>query len=128
MTADVPGDSAPADPPSDVAYDDAFTRLEKEMIAVKGAIGGVSDQIDDAATDIGAVAQDEAKQGLKHVSSHVDSIVAEASGRAGAVAKTARMEASSLGDTLEDVIRERPLPMAAIALGLGFLVGVAWRR
>jgi hypothetical protein len=38
------------------------------------------------------------------------------------------MEASSIGDTLEDVIRERPLPMAAIALGLGFLVGVAWRR
>jgi ElaB/YqjD/DUF883 family membrane-anchored ribosome-binding protein len=126
MTADVPGDSVP-DPPSDVAYDDAFTRLEKEMIAVKGAIGALSEQ-GDAAADVGAVAQDEAKRGLKHVSSHVDSINADASGRAGAVAKTPQIEASSLGDTLEEIIRERPLPMAAIALGLGFLVGVTWRR
>ena len=37
-----------------------------------------------------------------------------------------KWEASSIGDTLEDVIRERPLSMAAIALGLGFLVGVTW--
>jgi ElaB/YqjD/DUF883 family membrane-anchored ribosome-binding protein len=130
MTADVPGDSAPADPPSDVANDDddAFTRLENEMIAMKGAIGGLSNQIGDAATGIGAVGQDEAEPGLKHARSHVDSIVSDASGRVGAVAETARTEASSIGDTLEDVIRERPLPMAAIALGLGFLVGVTWRR
>lgn len=128
MTEEFPDDSAPADPPSDVANDDAFTRLEKEMIAMKNAIGGLSDQIADAASDIGAVAQDQARRGLKHARSHVDSIVNDASGRVGEIAKTARMEASSIGETLEDVIRERPLSMTAIALGLGFLVGVTWRR
>jgi ElaB/YqjD/DUF883 family membrane-anchored ribosome-binding protein len=127
MTGDFTGDSAPADPPPEVGNDDAFTRLEKEMIAMKNAVGGLSDQIA-AATDIGAVAQDQAKRGLKHARAHVDSIVADASGRVGAVARTAQMEAASIGDTLEDVIRERPLSMAAIALGLGFLVGVTWRR
>ena len=126
MTADFPGDSAPDDPPRDVANDDAFTRLEKEMIAMKNAIGGLSDQIADAANDIGTVAQDQAKQSLKHARAHVDSMVAEASDRVGAIA--AQMEASSIGDTLEDVIRERPLSIVAIALGLGFLIGVTWRR
>jgi ElaB/YqjD/DUF883 family membrane-anchored ribosome-binding protein len=128
MTADFSGDSAPADPPPEVANDDAFTRLEKEMTAMKNAIGGLSDQIADAASDIGAVAQDQAKRGLKHARAHVDSMVADASGRVGAIARTAQMEASSIGDTLEDVIRERPLSIVAIALGLGFLVGVTWRR
>jgi hypothetical protein len=33
------------------------------MIALKNAIGGLSDQIADAASDIGAVAQDQAKRG-----------------------------------------------------------------
>src|SRR5271156_6945946 len=105
MTADFPGDSAPDDPPRDVA-NDAFTRLEKEMIAMKNAIGGLSDQIADAANDIGTVAQDQAKRGLKHARAHVDSMVADASDRVGAIARTAQMEASSIGDTLEDVIRE----------------------
>jgi ElaB/YqjD/DUF883 family membrane-anchored ribosome-binding protein len=128
MPAEFPGDSAPADPPSDVANDDAFTRLEKEMMAMKNAIGGLSDQIADAASDIGAVAQDEAERGLKHARANVDAVVADASDRAGAIARTAQMEASSIGDTLEDVIRERPLSTVAIALGLGFLVGATWRR
>ena len=40
MTAEFSGDAAPADPPPEVANDDAFTRLEKEMTAMKNAIGG----------------------------------------------------------------------------------------
>jgi ElaB/YqjD/DUF883 family membrane-anchored ribosome-binding protein len=128
MPAEFPGGSAPADSPSDVANDDAFTRLEKEMMAMKNAIGGLSDQIADAASDIGAVAQDQAKRGLKHARANVDAVVADASDRAGAIARTAQMEASSIGDALEDVIRERPLSTVAIALGLGFLVGATWRR
>jgi ElaB/YqjD/DUF883 family membrane-anchored ribosome-binding protein len=129
MTAEFSGDPAPDDPPRDAANDDAFARLEKEMMAMKNAIGGLSGQIAEAASDIGAAAQDQAKRGLNHARAHGDPIAAaDASGRVGAIARTAQMEASSIGETLEDVIRERPLSMAAIALGLGFLLGVAWRR
>jgi ElaB/YqjD/DUF883 family membrane-anchored ribosome-binding protein len=128
MTAELPPETGPPDPPPGGENDDAFTRLEKEMIAMKNAIGGLSDQIADAASDIGAVAQDQAKRGLRHARANVDSMVADASDRVGAVASAAQLQASSIADTLEDVIRERPLSTVGLALGLGFLIGVTWRR
>jgi hypothetical protein len=51
--------------------DDAFARLEKEMANMRDAIGGLSDQISDAASDIGSVAQ--ARPGLKHARANVGS-------------------------------------------------------
>ena len=36
--------------------------------------------------------------------------------------------AYSIEETLEDVITQRPLATVGIALGLGFLIGVTWRR
>jgi ElaB/YqjD/DUF883 family membrane-anchored ribosome-binding protein len=128
MTAELPPEAGPPDTPPGGGNDDAFTRLEKEMIAMKNAIGGLSNQIADAASDIGAVAQDQAKRGLRHARTNVDSMVADASDRVGAVASAAQLQASSIADTLEDVIRERPLSTVGLALGLGFLIGVTWRR
>jgi ElaB/YqjD/DUF883 family membrane-anchored ribosome-binding protein len=127
MTAEFAG-AAPPDVAPDVANDDAFTRLEKEMAAMKDAIGGLSNQIAGAAGDIGAVAQEQAKRGLKHARANVDSMVADASNRMSAVANVAQSQAASIGETLEDVIRERPLSTLALAVGLGFFIGVTWRR
>jgi ElaB/YqjD/DUF883 family membrane-anchored ribosome-binding protein len=36
--------------------------------------------------------------------------------------------ATSMEETLENVITERPLATVGLALGLGFLIGVTWRR
>jgi predicted PurR-regulated permease PerM len=36
--------------------------------------------------------------------------------------------ATSIEDTLEDVIVQRPLATVGLALGVGFLIGVTWRR
>jgi ElaB/YqjD/DUF883 family membrane-anchored ribosome-binding protein len=36
--------------------------------------------------------------------------------------------ASSIEETLEDVIAHRPLATVGLALGLGFLIGATWRR
>ena len=119
MTAEFPPDAAADDPAPDLANDEAFARLEKEMSEMKNAIGNLSDQIADAATDIGAVAQNQARRGLKNARSHVNSMVSDASDRVGAVASAAQTQASSIGDTLQDIIEERPLSTVALALGLG---------
>lgn len=95
---------------------------------MKNATGGLSDQIADAASDIGTVAQEQAKQGLRHARANMGSMVSDASDRLGVVADQAQSQASSLGNTLEDAIQERPLSSVALALGLGFLAGVIWRR
>jgi len=95
---------------------------------MKNAIGELSHQVADAASDLGAVAQEQARRGLKHARANVDSMVADASNRVSAVANVAQSQVAPIEETLEDVIRERPLSTVALALGLGFLVGVTWRR
>ena len=54
--------------------------------------------------------------------------MSDASDRAGEVANAAQDAVSSVGDTLADVIQERPVATLAFAVGLGFLIGVTWRR
>ena len=108
--------------------DKAYAGLEKDLTAVKNDIAHLSQQISDAVSALSAVAQTQTRRGLRRARSNVDSIVSDASGRAGVVANAAQDAASSIGDILADVIEERPVATVAMALGLGFLIGVTWRR
>ena len=127
MTSDFPSGAERSNETRNTG-DDAFARLEKEMANMRDAIGGLSDQISDAASDIGAVAQEQARRGMKHARANMGSMVNDASDRLGVVANRAQSQASSLGDSLEDAVQERPLATLALAIGLGFLAGVIWRR
>ena len=108
--------------------DKAYARLEKDLTAVKNDIAHLSQRVSEAVNALGAVAQRQARRGLRNARANVDSVMSDASDRAGAVANAAQDAASSVGDTLADVIDERPVATLAFALGLGFLIGVTWRR
>ena len=110
------------------ADDKAYARLEKDLTAVKNDIADLSQKVSDAVNALGVVAQSQARRGLRNARANVDSLVSDASDRAGAVVNSAQDAASSVGDTLADVIEERPVATLAFAFGLGFLVGVTWRR
>ena len=128
MTPDFPSDAERSNGARGAGDDSAFARLEKEMANMRDTIGGLSDQISDAASDIGAVAQEHARRGLKHARANMQSMADDASDRLGVVADRAQSHAVSLGDSLGDAIQERPLSTLALALGLGFLAGVILRR
>jgi ElaB/YqjD/DUF883 family membrane-anchored ribosome-binding protein len=128
MTSDFPSDAERSNGARGAGDDNAFARLEKEMANMRDAIGDLSDQISDAASDIGAVAQEQGKRVLKHARVNIGSMANDASDRLGVVADRAQSQAASLGDALEDAIQKRPLSTLALALGLGFLAGVIWRR
>jgi ElaB/YqjD/DUF883 family membrane-anchored ribosome-binding protein len=110
------------------ADDKAYARLEKDLTAVKNDIARLSQQISEAVNALGAVAQGQARRGLRNARAKVDSVMSDASDGASVVASAAQDAASSVGETLEDVIEERPVATLAFALGLGFLIGVTWRR
>ena len=59
---------------------------------------------------------------------NVDSAVDDLSERGSAAMDAAQDTAHSIEETLEDLIQERPLATVGLALGLGFLIGAAWRR
>jgi ElaB/YqjD/DUF883 family membrane-anchored ribosome-binding protein len=114
---------------ADIASDEThYDRLMKDISAVKNDIASLSQQVADAVNALAEMAQSQAKQGLKNARANVDAVVTDASGRVGAVAGAAQQAATSIGDTLEEAVQERPLASVAIALGLGFLIGVTWRR
>jgi len=105
-----------------------YQRLEKDVTAVKNDIAALTDQITDALNNFAGTAKKQARRGYSEARSHVDSALDDASDRGSAMLGAAQDMAGSLEEKLEDAIVERPLATVGIALGIGFLIGVAWRR
>jgi len=103
-------------------------RLEKDVAAVKNDISALTDQITDAINSFAGTAQKQARRGYKQARANVDSAVDDMTERGSAVMDAATDAATSIEETLEDVIIQRPLATMGIVLGLGFLIGVTWRR
>jgi ElaB/YqjD/DUF883 family membrane-anchored ribosome-binding protein len=98
-----------------------YERLEKDVAAVKNDISALTDQITDTLNSFAGTAKKQAR-------ANVDSAVDDLSERGGAMMDAAQDAAHSIEETLEDVITQRPLATVGLALGLGFLIGVTWRR
>ena len=105
-----------------------YERLEKDVAAVKNDIAALTEQITDALNSFAGTAQKQARRGYKQARANVDSAVDDLSERSGAVLDAAQDAASTIEETLEDVITQRPLATVGLALGIGFLIGATWRR
>jgi ElaB/YqjD/DUF883 family membrane-anchored ribosome-binding protein len=105
-----------------------YERLEKDVAAVKNDITALTEQITDAINSFVGTARKQARRGYKQARTNVDSAVDGLSERGSDVMGAAQDAAMSIEETLEDVIAERPLATVGLALGLGFLIGLTWRR
>ncbi|MGA7073167.1 DUF883 family protein [Bradyrhizobium sp.] len=105
-----------------------YERLEKDVANVKNDISALADQITDAINALAGTARKQARRGYKNARDNVDSAVDDLSERGGAMMGAAQDAAASMEETLENVITERPLATVGLALGLGFLIGMTWRR
>lgn len=118
------GEAATKNPTEKATYE----RLQKDVIAVKNDIAALTEQITDALNSFAGTTKKQARRGYKQARANVDSAMEEASERGSAVMDAAQDAAYSIEETLEDVIAERPLATVGLALALGFLIGVTWRR
>jgi len=105
-----------------------YERLEKDVAAVKNDITALADQITEALNSFAGTAQKQARHSYSRARANVDSAVDDISERGSAVMDAAKDAAMSIEETLEDVITQRPLATVGLALGLGLLIGVTWRR
>ena len=112
----------------DLANEATYQRLEKDVTAVKNDIAALTDQITDAINTFAGAAGKQAKRGYKQARANGESALDDASERGSAMLDAAQDAAVTLEETLEDVIAQRPLATVGLALGLGFLIGVTWRR
>ena len=95
---------------------------------MKNDIAALTDQITDALNSFAGTAKKQARRGYKQARENVDATVDDMTERGSAMMDAAQDAASSIEETLEDVITQRPLATVGLALGLGFLIGVTWRR
>ena len=105
-----------------------YERLEKDVAAVKNDISALTEQITDALNSFAGTAGKQARSGYKQARANVDSAVDDLSERGSAAMDAAQDAATSIEETLQDLVHERPLATVGLALGLGFLIGAAWRR
>ena len=105
-----------------------YERLEKDVAAVKNDISALTDQITDVLNNFAGTAGKQARRGYKQARANVDAAVDDMSERGAAVMDAAQDAAYGIEELLEDIITQRPLATVGLALGLGFLIGAAWRR
>lgn len=105
-----------------------YERLQKDVDAVKNDISALTEQITEALNSFTGSAQKRARRGYRQARANVDSTVADLSKRGSEALDAAQDAAATLEDTLEDAIQQRPIAAIGLALGLGFLIGVTWRR
>jgi ElaB/YqjD/DUF883 family membrane-anchored ribosome-binding protein len=105
-----------------------YERLEKDVTAVKNDIAALAEQITDAINNLAGTATRQARRGYKQARANAGQAVDEMSERGSAMMDAAQDAASSIEETLEEAITQRPLATVGLALGIGFLIGVTWRR
>ena len=105
-----------------------YERLQKDVTAVKNDIAALTEQITDALNSFAGAAGKQARRGYNQARANAETAVDDMSERGSAMMDAAQDAAASIEETLEDVITQRPLATVGLALGLGFLIGMAWRR
>ncbi|WP_027515462.1 YqjD family protein [Bradyrhizobium sp. WSM1417] len=103
-------------------------RLEKDVAAVKSDIAALTDQITDALNTFANSSGKQARRGYSQARENVDSAIDDMSERGSAMLGAAQDAYGSIEESLEDAIAQRPLATVGLALGIGFLIGAAWRR
>jgi ElaB/YqjD/DUF883 family membrane-anchored ribosome-binding protein len=105
-----------------------YERLEKDVAAVKNDIAALTEEITDALNSFAGTAKKQARRGYKEARANAETAMDDMSERGGAMMDAAQDAAYSIEETLEDAITQRPLATVGLALGIGFLIGVTWRR
>ncbi len=95
---------------------------------MKNDIAALTEQITDALNAFTGEAGKQARRGVKQARANAESMMADATDRGRAAYDAAHDAAIGLEDSIEDAIQQRPLATVGLALGLGFLIGVTWRR
>jgi ElaB/YqjD/DUF883 family membrane-anchored ribosome-binding protein len=103
-------------------------RLEKDVSAVKGDISALARQISDVMNSLTGTARKEARKSYKQVRATAEDAIGDLSERGSAMMDAAQDAASTIEETVEDAIVQRPIAAMGLAIGLGFLIGVTWRR
>jgi len=102
--------------------------IHQELKVIRDDIGRLADQISALLSSGGNDAIREVKAQIDRFRDRLDDVLSDASAKGLDAIGGLRDSADTLFDSLEDAVRKRPVSTLGVALGVGFLFGVTWRR
>lgn len=99
--------------------------IQGDLKQLREDVGRLAQQMTSLLSDAGDGALGEVKGRVRQLRDNLNDTVSDASERG----REAFGEVSdTLGEAVETSLREHPITTVALAVGLGFLCGTAWRR
>jgi ElaB/YqjD/DUF883 family membrane-anchored ribosome-binding protein len=106
----------------------ASVDLSDDLQKLRRDIGRLADQVSNSLQEAGDDALTEAKVQIGRIKDNVDGIISSASEKGLNATKAVRAATDDVGIALEESLHARPFATLAVAIGIGFICGVAWRR
>jgi ElaB/YqjD/DUF883 family membrane-anchored ribosome-binding protein len=99
--------------------------IQSDVQELKDDLARLAEQVTELVSDTGSEALTDVKKRIQRIRENLEDVVTEK----GQEAADAVWDATeNIGDSLEEALRTRPMTSLAVALGIGFLFGTAWRR
>lgn len=105
-----------------------FERFQKDLDGLKSDMSALTEHLRDTIDKFSNSTQKGARSSLKQARAGVNAFVDDATKRGADALEVAQDAAATLEESIEDAIVQRPLATVGLAIGLGFLIGITWRR
>jgi ElaB/YqjD/DUF883 family membrane-anchored ribosome-binding protein len=102
--------------------------IHRQLKVIRDDIARLADQISALLSSGGNDAIGEVKAQIDRFRDRLDDVLSDASAKGLDAIGGLHDSADTLLDSMEDAVRKRPISTLAVALGVGFLFGVTWRR
>jgi ElaB/YqjD/DUF883 family membrane-anchored ribosome-binding protein len=102
--------------------------VEKQLETIRGDISELTQQVADLVSQAKDSTMAQVKSQVRSAKAQVDSAISGAQESGREAVDAFRDVADTFGDALEDSLKRRPYATLAMAAGIGFLFGAAWRR
>jgi ElaB/YqjD/DUF883 family membrane-anchored ribosome-binding protein len=114
-----PGSSTQGTTPADI---------ERQLEILRNDISALTQKMSDLASEAKDDTMAQVKSQVRSAKAQVGSAISGAQESGREAVDAFRDVADTFGDALEDSLKRRPYATLAIAAGIGFLFGAAWRR
>jgi ElaB/YqjD/DUF883 family membrane-anchored ribosome-binding protein len=122
-------------PPSPTIRDTAREGIREVSAAANAASGDIAKDLqalrDDLAAlsaQVGEILANKGNAAWRRAKSRVDDVMSDAQAKGQEAAGSVREVSDRFVGAIDESINNQPYTVLAIALGLGFLLGAAWRR
>jgi ElaB/YqjD/DUF883 family membrane-anchored ribosome-binding protein len=102
--------------------------IEKQLETIRADIAQLAQQVSDLIGEAKDDTMAQVREQVRRAKAQADSVLSGAKDSGREAVDAFRDVADTFGDALEDSLKRRPYATLAMAAGIGFLFGVAWRR